>query len=287
MTTRPMGRQAPQRSVSSTNAIQRPPPHRTLSQQFPSSSPTRRGSDNFVDLTFDGDTGRHAPRIGTSRLRLEISTDSKTTDLYESPRPSSASTPTWKPSMPPRGRPQLHFDVPSVSNHSPRPSQDGTQNEVAIKPMPVPVRPGKHAPPPAEKSRPLTTALVRKDVRPKPYTLEVPAAAPRYTPNGQYSSSDPISLLTYPRPCRLLSVDWKPPRGPVFRVYHSPGLFRQSPDDTERDWHCEGDYISSTEAQDWSTNALIPVCKCSGSAQSSWTNHFGIDFQATTACDSH
>lgn len=242
MTTRPpVGRQAPQRSVSSTNVIQRPPPQRSLSQQVP--SPTRRGTESFVDLMGDGDTGRHAPRIGTSRLRLEISTDSKVADSYESPKPSSASTPTFKPSMPPRGRPQL----PNTSNLSPRPSQDGMQNEVATKPMPVPLRPGKHAPPPAERPRPPITNTAKKDVRPKPYTLEVPAAAPRYTPNGQHISSTSMSLLTAHRACRLLSMDWKPSRGPVLRVHYPPGLFRQKSNDTERDGQRKGYRLSSIE----------------------------------------
>lgn len=180
-----MGRQAPQRSLSSTNAIQRPTPHRTLSQQFSSSSPTRRGSDNFVDLTSDGDAAQARPRIGTSRLRVEISTDSNPSDnVYESPKPSSASTPTWKPSLPPRGRPQLPFDTLGISNLSPRPAQDGSQNELVIKPMPLPVRPGKHAPPTSEKARSSTANTLKKDARPRPYVLETPTAAPRYSPNG-------------------------------------------------------------------------------------------------------
>jgi mediator of RNA polymerase II transcription subunit 12 len=197
MTTRPnVGRQPPQRSLSSTNAIQRPAPHRSLSQQFPSSSPTRRAPENFVDLTFEGDAAlaRHGPRIGTSRLRVEISTDSKTADIYESPKPSSASTPTWRPSLPPRGRPQLHFDVPSVSHPSPRSAQDGAPTEAIIKPMPLPVRPGKHALPVTEKSRAAATSLVKKDVRPKPYVLETPSAAPRYPPNGRLSRVFPPQL---------------------------------------------------------------------------------------------
>ncbi|KAG4443322.1 hypothetical protein IFR05_001191 [Cadophora sp. M221] len=182
MTTRPVGRQPPQRSLSSTGAIhQRPPPHRTHSQQFTSSSPTRRGNDGgLVDLTFDGEVAR--PRIGTSRLRVEISTDSKQADVVESPRPSSAVTPTWRPSLPPRGRPQLHFDVPSVIN--PRSAQEGGQHDNTIKPMPLPVRPGQHAPPLSGKQRPLLTNTNKKDARPKPYTLEVPAIAPHYSPNG-------------------------------------------------------------------------------------------------------
>lgn len=177
-----------QRSFSSTSTFSRPSPHRTLSQQFSSSSPTRRANDGLVDLTLDGDTaGRHAPRIGTSRLRLEVSTDSKST-VVDSPAPISDATSSWKPSLPllppPRGRPMLHFDVPSVSNLSPRPSQDGAHDEPTIKPMPLPIRPGQHAPPASAKSRPAAGTTVRKDARPKPYVLEVPTLAPQYPPNG-------------------------------------------------------------------------------------------------------
>ncbi|KUJ07380.1 RNA polymerase-like protein II mediator complex component Srb8 [Mollisia scopiformis] len=183
----PPGREPLQRSFSSsTTTFSRPSPHRTLSQKFPSSSPTRRTNDVLIDLTVDADAaGRHAPRIGTSRLRLEVSTDSKSA-LVESPAPTSDSTSTWKPSLPipPRGRPVLHFDVPSVSNLSPRPSQDGGQDESTIKPMPLPVRPRQHAPPALGKSRHPAGASVKKDVRPKPYVLEVPTIAPHYPPNG-------------------------------------------------------------------------------------------------------
>ena len=195
MTSRPVGsRQAPQRSLSS-NLTQRPPPQRTLSQQFPPSSPARRNNEGFAELTTDGSdaaVGRYGstPRNGGSRLKLEISKDSKNPSLVESPKPTSAATPTWRPSIPPRGRPQLHFDVPSVSNLSPRTAQEGGQNPMPVKPMPLPVRPGRHAPPPVEKARTTPGNAAKKDARPKPYTLEVPAAAPHYSPNGQ---SDPLS----------------------------------------------------------------------------------------------
>ncbi|KAE8440774.1 hypothetical protein EG329_006591 [Mollisiaceae sp. DMI_Dod_QoI] len=181
----PGPREPLQRSFSSTSTFSRPSPHRTLSQQFTSSSPTRRANDGLVDLTLDGDAaGRHAPRIGTSRLRLEVSTDSKSA-VVESPAPISDTTSAWKPSfpLPPRGRPMLHFDVPSVSNLSPRPSQGG-QDESTIKPMPLPIRPGQHALPISGKSRPRAGASLKKDARPKPYVLEVPILAPHYLPNG-------------------------------------------------------------------------------------------------------
>lgn len=181
MTTRPVGRQQPpQRSASSTGALSRPSPMRTLSQQCAASSPARRGG-NELDLTLDGDQGR--PRLlGHSRLRVEISTDQRNTDTVESPKPISETSSTWRPGLPPRGRPQLHFDVPSVGNINPH--ADGGQLEQVIKPMPLPVRPRRHAPPKSEKLRMSTGSTPKKDARPKPYVLEVPAIAPHYSPNG-------------------------------------------------------------------------------------------------------
>ena len=173
-------------------------------------------------MTFDGEAAR--PRIGTSRLRVEISTESKQADVAESPRPSSAATPTWRPSLPPRGRPQLHFDVPSVIN--PRSAQEGGQCDTTIKPMPLPVRPGQYVPPLSGKERPLPVNNSKKDARPKPYTLEVPAIAPHYLPNGRYPHRTiASSMLTYIRARGFLPMDRKPPRGPVFRACYSPGIF--------------------------------------------------------------
>ena len=191
MTSRPAGsRPAPQRSLTS-NLIQRPPPQRTLSQHFPPSSPTRRNHEGFAELTTDrSDVGRHGntPRNGGSRLKLEISGDSKDSSLVESPKPTSDATPRWRPSMPPRGRPQLHFDVPSISNRSPRVAQEGGRIPMPPKPMPLPERPGQHAPPAVDKARTVPGNNAKKDARPKPYNLEVPAAAPCYPPKGQSKS---------------------------------------------------------------------------------------------------
>jgi len=207
MTTRPsLGgpQRQPQRSLSA-NITQRPPPNRTLSQQFSPSSPVRRNNEGFGDAVFEGSDvapGRYGtlPREG-SRLKLEIGKDSRTTPnnnnnnicsgsgsssgLVESPRPADL-TPTWRPSQPPRGRPQLHFDVPSISNLSPRLAQEGG-SEGTIKPMPLPRRPGLHVPPTVEKTRPILMA--KKDARPKPFTLETPAIAPHYSPNSTSTRS--------------------------------------------------------------------------------------------------
>jgi mediator of RNA polymerase II transcription subunit 12 len=185
---RPTSVRSTARSLSTTNVIQRPAPHRTLSQQYSSSSPTRRGNEGFVDLTFDGSDGLMGRTIPRSRLNLEIGRDSSNEDIVESPKPTSDLTPTWRPSVPPRGRPQLHFDVPSVSNPSPHAAHERGQNEVSIKPMPLPVRPGQHAPLTADKARPAPANPGKKDARPKAYVLEVPTAAPHYPPNGMQAS---------------------------------------------------------------------------------------------------
>jgi len=142
-----------------------------------------------VDLTFDGPEaalGRYGtiPRNGGSRLKLEISKDSKNSTFVESPKPTSAATPTPGSFLPQRGRPKLHFDVPSVSNPIPRSAQDGGHSDVIIKSMPLPVRPGQHIPPAHEKLRISLSNSAKKDARPKPYVLEVPSAAPKYSPNG-------------------------------------------------------------------------------------------------------
>lgn len=215
----------PQRSSSSTNILQRSSQRRTLSQQYSSSSPTRRHNESFVDLAFevpDAAPARYGtiPRIGGSRLKLEISKDSKNPVLLESPKPTSDATPTWQSSLPPRGRPQLPFDVPSVNLFSPSAAAQGGHNDISpVRPMPLPVRPGQHAPPALDKSRNVSGNAAKKDTRPKPYVLEVPTAAPHYTPNGMLEislRSRPTLLiiqrviLTQKRSCRLLSVDRKP-----------------------------------------------------------------------------
>lgn len=168
---------------NTTNAIQRPSPHRSLSQQFTSSSPTRRSNDSPVDLTFDGPEAM-SRTIPKSRLNIEIGKNMNTGDLVESPTPTSELTPTWKPSRYPRGRPQPHSSLAGVNHADPHTAQGGSQNEGTIKPMPLPVRPGQHAPSNLGRMRLASSSSVKKDARPKPYTLEVPAIAPNLPPNG-------------------------------------------------------------------------------------------------------
>ena len=121
-----------------------------------------------------------------SRLKLETMRDSQTAAIGETAKSSTLEVPpVWRP---PRGRPQLHFDVPSISNSGPRAVQEGDRTGVAINPMPLPIRPGHHPRPTVDRPRGEPGSAQKKDSRPKPYTLEVPAAAARYAESGMYSA---------------------------------------------------------------------------------------------------
>jgi mediator of RNA polymerase II transcription subunit 12 len=184
MTTRPnLGQRPPSRSLSA-NLLQRP---------AAPSSPSRRSTDTLVDVTFEGPDAvlpRYGlpPRNAGSRLKLETSRDSPSATTGESTKSSLQVPPVWKP---PRGRPQLHFDVPSIRNPGPRTAQEGDRAEVVINPMPLPVRPGHHPRPTGDRTRVEPGNTQKKDARPKPYILEVPAAAARYSPNSMF----PMPLL--------------------------------------------------------------------------------------------
>ncbi|KAM5359204.1 hypothetical protein ACJZ2D_014666 [Fusarium nematophilum] len=162
----------PQRSVSSSSLpVQRPPHQRSLSQQqqFMPASPVRKDS-SFIDLTSDttdATPNRYntTPRRGGSRLRLELSHD---TSL--GPMPATESPQNLTPSHIPVGSDPFQTVVgsPATSN-------------VNANQMPMP----KRRPPPTQPmSAPRITASapapVKKDTRPKPYTVEVPVLAPRY-----------------------------------------------------------------------------------------------------------
>jgi mediator of RNA polymerase II transcription subunit 12 len=201
MTTKPLvGSQAQRQSQSqrplNTASIGRPSPHRSLS----STSTSRRHNENTIDLTVD--VPDFAPaRYGSSsrtgsRLKQELLNDpngSGQTEIYGG---GSSSLLSGRPPLPVRGRPQLHSDLQKT-----RPSNIGilpeqTHSHTSTKLMPLPVRPGRHPPPPLEKFNTSQTNHNKKDIRPKPYVLEVPAAAPTYTPNGM-SMSDASLIVNH------------------------------------------------------------------------------------------
>jgi mediator of RNA polymerase II transcription subunit 12 len=164
------------RPLASPGAIQRPSPHRAVSQQYATSSPLRRTTnDGPIDLTLDTTEVVGNRMIPRSRLNLEIGHDITGGEIVESPRDSDISSQVAASARVPRNRPKLHSDF----NVSIRPAQEAG----AIKPFPP--RPGQHAPPTSTSNPSQTqTQTVKKDARPKPFTLEIPSAAPSFPANG-------------------------------------------------------------------------------------------------------
>ncbi|CAD6447866.1 23e34830-c2a0-4824-b86a-9131de662131 [Sclerotinia trifoliorum] len=188
MTTKPLvGSQAQRQSQRSLNSniTSRPSPQRSLS----SSSPTRRYNEALIDLTLDVPDSTSArygqtSRTGGSRLKQEISNESGSSSQTEKSGSGPSNIRSSRQTLPPRGRPQLHSDVRHT--RAPRSSltSDQNYNQVFARPFPLPVRPGRHAPPFVEKPSSSIGISGKKDARPKPFVLEIPPAAPSYSPNG-------------------------------------------------------------------------------------------------------
>lgn len=183
----------PQRSVSSSSLpVQRPLTQRSLSQhqQFMPASPVRKDS-NYIDLTgepSDATPNRFTstPRRGGSRLKLELSNDPypEHISITSSPRsltpsrvnpdPFEATTSTSSPAL---SKASQDFDNPPMPmpRRRPRPTQPVS---IPRLPAPTPIHP-------------------KKDARPKPYVVEIPALAPRYVvtrPDAQNRNpADPFS----------------------------------------------------------------------------------------------
>ncbi|ESZ89638.1 hypothetical protein SBOR_9976 [Sclerotinia borealis F-4128] len=187
MTTKPLvGSQTQRQSQRSLNSniTSRPSPQRSLS----STSPTRRHNEALIDLTLDvpdptsvryGQTSR----AGGSRLKQEISNESRGSIQAEATSSASSNAISNRQYLSPRGRPQLHSDVLRSKASKSSLTPDQHFNQTSAKPFPLPVRPGQHAPPFVEKPGSSIGSSGKKDARPKPYVLEVPTAAP-YSPNG-------------------------------------------------------------------------------------------------------
>ncbi|KAK7962177.1 transcription mediator subunit Med12 [Apiospora aurea] len=192
MTSRPplaVSQRQPQRSLSGPGLSQRPPHQRTISQQqHPPPSPIRK-SEGFSDFAAAdaADVSQNQARYGTtprrggSKLKLELANDGiDHAGFSESPQ-NLAFTPSRI--MPPMN------DVSDLGDLSPNPSRCPTADNDAA-PLPMPPRrarfivPVSHSrPPPA--AAPTPAAPPKKDVRPKPFVLEAPSAAPRYSNMGK------------------------------------------------------------------------------------------------------
>lgn len=186
----------PQRSLSGSGLSQRPAHQqhqRTLSQQYLPPSPIRN------DLTPDaGDVtqGRYGttPKRGGSRLKLELELTNDGNDhagFSESPHnldPLSAN----KAFTPSRMMPMT--DASEMGDISPQPSRSQTADNDPV-PLPMPPRRPRFVVPisrPRLSSTP--AAPIKKDTRPKPFVLEVPSSAPRYSSMGK---SDPPTYADF------------------------------------------------------------------------------------------
>ncbi|KAH7304963.1 hypothetical protein B0I35DRAFT_146295 [Stachybotrys elegans] len=207
MTSRtPMGAQPrpPQRAMSSTSlSVQRPSlqqQQRSLSQQYVPQSPVRK--DSLSELSLSGDSpdisqSRHAgtPRRGGSRLRLELSNESASSILPLTTDSPQSLTPSRTAPL---------SDVMDAGNLSPALSRASHQ-DLDNPPMPLPRRRPRTSQSVGQSPAPLpappstTTNAARRDARPKPWTVEYPAAAPRYPSSNIKNDKAPASRDPFSR----------------------------------------------------------------------------------------
>jgi len=199
MTSRPplgVQQRQPQRSLSasvSAGLTQRPAHQRTLSQQHLPPSPIRKetafpdfgGGSQSDALDASQSQSRYAAqqRRGGSRLKLELSHDPSNSitqmAISESPNTLESS----KPFTPSRMMPAM--DTPDLGDMSPHASTHAPTADGDAAPLPMPPRRPRlavsaaRAAPAAPAAHAIAT-IVKKDARPKPYTVEIPAAAPRF-----------------------------------------------------------------------------------------------------------
>ncbi|KAK3393195.1 hypothetical protein B0H63DRAFT_516392 [Podospora didyma] len=189
MTSRPpLGVQRPpQRKLSGPSLSQRPAAHqRVLSQQqqYLPPSPIRKET-SFNDYSpVDPSDGAQAQarftlqRRGGSRLKLELSHDSADSitqaPISESPNTIESS----KPFTPSRIMPPT--DSSDMGDMSPHFSIRAQTVDIDA-PMPMPQRRQRFTVDTPRREPPApVVSTAKKDVRPKPYTVEIPSAAPRY-----------------------------------------------------------------------------------------------------------
>ena len=188
----------PQRSISSSGLSQRPTHQhqRSLSQQYLPQSPVRR-SDSYTDqppadVLNDPSQNRYAiaTRRGGSKLKLELVNDGiDHAGFSESPQtldPLSGA----KVFTPSRIMPMSEAsDVTDMADMSPRPTRSFTSDADSA-PLPMPLRRARFVMPPSrpqqESPSPSTPAAApKKEARPKPFALEPPSSAPRYSSMGK------------------------------------------------------------------------------------------------------
>ncbi|OAA55694.1 RNA polymerase II mediator complex component Srb8 [Cordyceps fumosorosea ARSEF 2679] len=162
--------QAHQRSISSSHI---PPPSPVRRDGLPDHSQPTDPADTSSQAGTAGRHGATPRRTAGSKLRIELSNDDSLT-----PGPVTDS---------PQGTPSVMshsagFDSSAdVSGHGSPALSRASQSDLSIPRMPMPRR---RAPlqrfVPSNKTAAPPTAPIKRDSKPKQYTIEVPAAAPRY-----------------------------------------------------------------------------------------------------------
>ncbi|KAF3001080.1 RNA polymerase II mediator complex subunit [Neopestalotiopsis sp. 37M] len=184
MTSRPplaVQQRQPQRSISGSGLSQRPAHQRSLSQQYLPPSPIRK-SESFGDAAAD--VNAYGARRGGSKLKLELSNDGIThAGFSESPQnldPLSANKAFTPSRIMPLG------DASPLGDFSAPQSQCQTADNDSI-PLPMPPRRARFVAPAsnAEKLPAPPPPPVKKDAKPKPFVLETPPDAPRYSNMGK------------------------------------------------------------------------------------------------------
>lgn len=188
-----------QRSLAGPGLSQRPAHQRTLSQQYLPQSPVRR-SDGFHEQVIDGgDVSQPrfgtTPRRGGSRLKLELANDGiDHSGFTESPQnldPFSASK-TLTPS-----RVMFVCEAPDSGDSNSSQTLKCRTVDGDSAPMPMPPRRARFKVPTSAPPPSYTPTPVKKDAKPKPFVLETPITAPRYSitgrtePSGEDITCDP------------------------------------------------------------------------------------------------
>ncbi|KAG6221193.1 hypothetical protein E4U34_002358 [Claviceps purpurea] len=188
MTSRnPMSSQArqPQRGPGPMMQLQRPSnlAHRTASssqQQCHSTPPPKRDLVSAANASMepaDAWSNRHMsiPRRQGSKLRLELSNDF----VADEASPATEAPPTLSN---PRIVLASSPEAMDIDKMSPTLSGSSRHGSIENNPMPMPRRrlpASSQTVPSTRPIMPATTTPARKDARPKPYTVEIPAVAPR------------------------------------------------------------------------------------------------------------
>ena len=193
MTSRPplgVQQRPPQHKLSGPSLSQRPAAHPRPPlphQQYPPSSPVRKDA-GFYDFSpvdaGDGAPPRHGlQRRGGSRLKLELSHDSTDSIPHVAISDSPNAVESSKPFTPSRIMPTT--DSSDMGDMSPHLSTHPQTADTDV-PLPMPRRPvaGFAASTPRREAPAPTVPSSKKDTRPKPFSIEPPAAAPRYSAHG-------------------------------------------------------------------------------------------------------